>query len=141
MLLWYDGIELLPFATVARLVGLSAEQTLLAATDAQVAFRDAWLRRQVGGAAVEERCRRYLRLLADGGGVWQDDVHLDRCVRCAIIVAELEHVGNALDAAVLVGVLGPVGSRAYQAVIQRRSWTDSGVPRRAESSRLVAPLL
>ncbi len=118
--LWHTEIEGARPAEVATLLGLTANGVAALAYRAREGLRQAYLQMHLSGAArdgcrpVASKLGAYVR----GGLARRDSVavagHLDQCVDCRRIFAELDDVNVALKAIVAPVVLGPAAA-AYLA--------------------------
>ena len=118
--LWHTEIEGARPAEVATLLGLTANGVAALAYRAREGLRQAYLQMHLSGAARDE-CRPVagkLGAYVRGGLARRDSVvvagHLDQCVDCRRIFAELDDVNVALKAIVAPVVLGPAAA-AYLA--------------------------
>jgi RNA polymerase sigma factor (sigma-70 family) len=111
--LWHTEIEGARPAEVATLLGLTANGVAALAYRAREGLRQAYLQMHLSGAARDE-CRPVAAKLGAyvrGGLARRDSIvvagHLDQCVDCRRIFAELDDVNVALKAIVAPIVLGP----------------------------------
>jgi RNA polymerase sigma factor (sigma-70 family) len=111
--LWHTEIEGARPAEVATLLGLTANGVAALAYRAREGLRQAYLQMHLSGAARDE-CRPVagkLGAYVRGGLARRDSIvvagHLDQCVDCRRIFAELDDVNVALKAIVAPIVLGP----------------------------------
>jgi len=110
--LWYTEVEGIPSSEAARFLGLTPNAAAALAYRAREGLRRAWLQAHLGTDHppecdwVVERLGAYQR-----GGLTarqrdRVDAHVAGCLRCAVLVEELDEVARPLRAVLLPLVLG-----------------------------------
>jgi RNA polymerase sigma factor (sigma-70 family) len=114
--LWYTEVERMKPSEAAPLLGMSANATAALAYRARDALRTAWLQAHVNDLAAEDGCRwtaerlgAYSRRTLARRERDRVEEHLTTCLKCPVVVAELEGVAGSLQAALLPLVLGTGG--------------------------------
>lgn len=133
-LLWYSEIEQLSVPTLSIILGLNTEQATTGAATARLEFRRRWLQEQLHAVGFGEQCREQLRSLTAAVHPVDREMHIPRCVRCSIVVAESQNLTTHLHNTVLNSVLGIDGGRSYRAVLQWSEFSQHVDAGRANSS-------
>ena len=118
-LLWYMDIERLTLREVSQLVGVDASKTIALTARARYEFRIAWLKKQATSERVPAACKHITQLVStthlNALSQFNRDrvqTHLTNCMRCTILVEELDNLHAHLGLALLPMVLGPRASAA-----------------------------
>uniref|UniRef100_UPI0013591B1A sigma-70 family RNA polymerase sigma factor n=1 Tax=Cellulomonas citrea TaxID=1909423 RepID=UPI0013591B1A len=116
VVLWHSEVEGLSPAQIAPLLGLSANSTAALAYRAREGLRQAYLAEHLA-APLDEGCRNvagrlggYVRAGLGPRETRQVAEHLDGCVRCTALVAELGDVNHGMRAVVAPVVLGSLAA-------------------------------
>lgn len=116
VVLWHSEVEGLSPAQIAPLLGLSANSTAALAYRAREGLRQAYLAEHLA-APLDEGCRNVAGRLGGyvRGGLGPRETrqvaeHLDGCVRCTALVAELGDVNHGMRAVVAPVVLGSLAA-------------------------------
>lgn len=111
--LWYTEVEGMDPAEAAPYLGLTANGTAALAYRARDALKKAWLQAHVSDLRVPPECRWTTERMGEyaRGGLTprarkRFDDHLESCVRCSILLEELDQLGGRLAAILLPTVLG-----------------------------------
>ncbi|UFU05506.1 sigma-70 family RNA polymerase sigma factor [Ruania halotolerans] len=113
-ILWYTEVEGMPAREAALHLGITPRAASALACRAREGLRSAWLQAHVAADGVEDCCRWTVEHL---GAYTRDALgrrdrhrvqdHLTHCVKCAILVEEIDHVAQRLDIVLLPLLLGP----------------------------------
>lgn len=111
--LWYADVEGLGATEIAPLVGLSPGAVASLAYRAREGLRRAWIQVHIADVPTDEDCRwvvermpRLLRGALSPGGNDRVQDHLSGCLRCTLLLAELDDVRRRLRVCLLPLVLG-----------------------------------
>ncbi|WP_029067721.1 hypothetical protein [Jonesia quinghaiensis] len=112
-LLWYHEIEHLPSHTIAEFLGIPHDAVALRLITARESFTASWLDLMRRHSRTPALCSDVLssipQYLSDTVHPPQRDtleVHLTTCLRCALVVDEIDNLCEHLDVTLLPLVLG-----------------------------------
>lgn len=142
--LWYLDVEGMAPAEAAPLLGLSPNATSALAVRAREGFKKTWLQAHVSDKSVPAECRwttdrmaNYVRGTLTSRSRARFDRHLETCVRCSILVAEIEDLSGHLAGLLLPIMLGgPAAAGIAAQLAQQGGGTaaptiSASAPRRA----------
>lgn len=108
--LWNIEVQGLTIEQVTEILGITPKKVVVELSMARLRFRNRWLEAQRSSSLGSSTCRQFLPKVAayrrhtmDQGTREQFQQHLQRCMRCAILVQESEYLSKHLGTA-----LGPV---------------------------------
>ncbi|WP_162616345.1 sigma-70 family RNA polymerase sigma factor [Xylanimonas allomyrinae] len=120
-ILWYTSVEGMPPREAGRYLGLSANAAAALAYRAREALRVAWIQAHVSTAGIDEGCQTSVAQLGayKRGQLCTAEVdrledHLKVCLRCSILVEELDDVADRLRAVLVPLILGPGLAGAFE---------------------------
>ncbi|MCL2455043.1 MAG: sigma-70 family RNA polymerase sigma factor [Micrococcales bacterium] len=138
LVLWHSEVEGATPAQIAPLLGLSANSTAALAYRAREGLRQAYLSEHLAGS-LDERCRptadnlgAYVRGGLGARASRKVAAHLDECVRCTALLAELGDVSHEMRGVIAPLVLGIAGLGALgQSLpigggLSALAWTGAG---------------
>ncbi|MBW4096312.1 MAG: sigma-70 family RNA polymerase sigma factor [Acidobacteria bacterium] len=121
--LWYSEVEGMTPRDIAPLLGMSATTVAALTYRAREGLRAAWLQAHLNDVRADEKCQwtverlgKYNRSTLSQRNRDRVQEHLTTCIKCSILVEELDHVGRNLGMVLLPLFLGPAGMGLMDAV-------------------------
>ncbi|HEV7184990.1 MAG TPA: sigma-70 family RNA polymerase sigma factor, partial [Leifsonia sp.] len=144
-ILWYTEVEGMDPAEAAPYLGLTANSAAALAYRAREGLKKAWLQAHVSDERVPAECRwttermgdyRRNALTARANRRFED--HLDTCVRCQIVLEEVDEVGGRLAIMLFPLVLGGTAGAGLLAELSKHATASTpsaaAVPKRGVRS-------
>lgn len=139
--LWYSEVEGMSPATVAPLLGLTANGAAALAYRAREGLRQAWIQAHIAASPEGSDCRWATERLGaySRGGLGKRETarlerHLAECAKCSIVAAEARTVGSRLTLVLLPLILGIGGAAAYAASLHHGAAVAAGAGGSAAAS-------
>lgn len=118
--LWYSEVEGMTPREMAPLLGLTANATAALAYRAREGLRASWLQAHLNSERAEKQCQGIVDKLGQYnrgtlGRRDRDSVqeHLTTCLKCSILVEEIDHLGRNLGLVLLPLFLGPAAASTF----------------------------
>ncbi|ALV47848.1 hypothetical protein MB46_19430 (plasmid) [Arthrobacter alpinus] len=112
--LWYSEVEGMTPRDIAPLLGLTASTVAALTYRAREGLRAAWLQAHLNDTKADKDCQwtverlgKYNRKSLSQRNRNRVQEHLTTCIKCSIMVEELDHVGRNLGIVLLPLFLGP----------------------------------
>lgn len=112
--LWYSEVEDMTPRDIAPLLGMTANTVAALTYRAREGLRTAWLQAHLSDDRADKNCQwtverlgRYNRNSLSQRNRDRVEEHLTTCIKCSILVEELDHVGRNLGMILLPLFLGP----------------------------------
>ena len=145
VVLWYASVERLPLSAAAQQAGVPLEVMRQCVVQARAAFRSAWVELHYASTRVEPSCSHAAHQiqLANAGLLTkfeQDglDSHLVQCLRCAILMDEVEHLDEHLTDLLPPLLYGP-SAAAITKPTTTRSTTAKSPTTKPPATRALCP--
>jgi RNA polymerase sigma factor (sigma-70 family) len=121
--LWYSEIEGMPPRDIAPLLGMSANATASLIYRAREGLRTSWLQAHLNDTQAEEKCKwtverlaRYNRKSLSQRERDRVQEHLTTCIKCSIMVEEIDTIGQHLGIVLLPVFLGTAANGLQNAI-------------------------
>lgn len=112
--LWYSEVEGMTPKDMAPLLGMSASTVAALTYRAREGLRAAWLQSHLNDVRADKNCQwtverlgKYNRNTLSQRNRDRVQEHLTTCIKCSILVEEIDHVGRNLGMVLLPLFLGP----------------------------------
>lgn len=112
--LWYLDVEEMTPKEVSPMLGLSANATSALAYRAREGLRSAWLQAHLNSDTADDKCKWTVERLGDynRGALTSRQKnklqeHLTTCLKCSILVEEIDQLSKTLSIVLLPMLLGP----------------------------------
>jgi len=132
VILWYASVERLPLSDAAQQVGVPLEVMRQCVVHARAAFRSAWVELHCANTRIEPSCSHATHQiqLANAGLLTKSeqdglDSHLVQCLRCAILMDEVEHLDEHLTDLLPPLLYGPSAAAITGQTTTRQTTTKS----------------
>lgn len=119
-ILWYSEVEGMTPREIAPLLGLTANATSALSYRAREGLRASWLQAHLNSERAEKQCQGIVDKLGqyNRGTLSRRDrdsvqEHLTSCLKCSILVEEIDHLGRNLGLVLLPLFLGPAAASNF----------------------------